>query len=132
VVARSQSAVSIQVQRLEEVIGRKVFERTSRSISLTTSGEMLLSYARRLLELNDETFRRISEPPIIGEIRLGVTEYFVPGQFTQILAQFAATYPDVHLEVKMGMSRDLRSALVKGELDAAIVRLTIDWAHKQF
>jgi DNA-binding transcriptional LysR family regulator len=123
IVARSQSAISVQIKRLEEAVGCKIFERTSRSLALTPAGDTLLGYARRILELNDESFRRMTEPPVTGEIRLGVTEYFVPGELTKILARFAAVYPDVHLEVRMGLSRDLRSALNAGELDAAIVRL---------
>jgi DNA-binding transcriptional LysR family regulator len=63
-VARTQSAVSVQIKRLEEILGRKVFERTSRSLALTRAGETLLGYARRILELNDESVRRIAEPPV--------------------------------------------------------------------
>ena len=72
-VARSQSAISIQIKRLEEALGQKVFERTSRSLALTPAGETLLGYTRRILELNDESFRRIAEPPVTGVIRLGIT-----------------------------------------------------------
>jgi DNA-binding transcriptional LysR family regulator len=122
-VARTQSAVSVQVKRLEESVGRKVFERTSRSLSLTPAGETLLGYARRILELNDESVRRVAEPPVAGEIRLGITEYFVPNQLPAILARFAAAHPGVHLEVKMGLSRDLRDQLAEQQLDAVIVRL---------
>jgi DNA-binding transcriptional LysR family regulator len=123
VVARTQSAVSIQIKRLEEIVGKRVFERTSRSLTLTPAGETLLDYARRILELNDESVRRIMQPPISGEIRLGITEYFVPAELPQILGRFAAAYPGVHLEVRMGLSRDLREQLAAGELDAVIVRL---------
>ena len=122
-VARTQSAVSVQVKRLEEIVGRRVFERTSRSLALTAAGETLLGYARRILELNDESVRRIAEPPVAGEIRLGITEYFVPNELPAILARFAAAYPGVHLEVRMGLSRDLREQLTRKELDAVIVRL---------
>jgi DNA-binding transcriptional LysR family regulator len=123
-VARTQSAVSVQVKRLEDIVGRRVFERTSRSISLTPAGETLLGYARRILELNDESVRRIVEPPVAGEIRLGITEYFVPNELPAILARFSAAYPGVRLEVRMGLSRDLREELSRKELDAVIVRLT--------
>jgi DNA-binding transcriptional LysR family regulator len=123
IVARSQSAISLQIKRLEELVSCQIFERTSRSLALTPAGETLLGYARRMLELNDESFRRMTEPPVTGEIRLGVTEYFVPGELTKILARFAAAYPGVHFEVRMGLSRDLRTALAEGELDAAIVRI---------
>jgi DNA-binding transcriptional LysR family regulator len=122
-VARTQSAVSVQVKRLEEIIGHRVFERTSRSLALTSAGETLLGYARRILELNDESVRRILEPPVSGEFRLGITEYFVPNELPGILARFAAAYPGVHLEVRMGLSRDLRHELAQKKLDAVIVRL---------
>jgi DNA-binding transcriptional LysR family regulator len=138
VVARTQSAVSIQIKRLEEIVGKRVFERTSRSLALTPAGETLLDYARRILELNDESVRRIMQPPLSGEIRLGITEYFVPAELPQILGRFAAAYPGVHLEVRMGLSRDLREALAAGELDAVIVRLAPRdrlksiWSEPQF
>lgn len=120
VVARSQSALSVHIKRLEELVGCVVFERTSRSIALTPPGETLLGYARRILELNDESLRRMTEPTVTGEIRLGVTEYFLPGKLAQILGRFAASFPDVHLEVRTGLSMDLRQELKEGELDAAI------------
>jgi len=122
-VARTQSAVSVQVKRLEEIVGRRVFERTSRSLALTPEGETLLGYARRMLELNDESVRRMIEPPVAGEIRLGITEYFVPNELPQILARFAASYPGVRLEVRMGLSRTLRKDLEDEKFDAVIVRV---------
>lgn len=129
-VARTQSAVSVQVKRLEEIVGHRVFERTSRSLALTAAGETLLGYARRILELNDESIRRMTEPPVSGEIRLGITEYFVPNELPAILARFAATYPGVHLEVRMGLSRDLRDELARKTLDAVIVRLAPRERHQ--
>src|SRR6476661_7990963 len=113
-VARTQSAVSVQIKRLEEILGRKVFERTSRSLALTPAGETLLGYARRILELNDESVRRIAEPPVTGVIRLGITEYFVPTELPRLLGRFAAAYPGVELEVRMGLSRDLRESMTAG------------------
>src|SRR5512144_1043719 len=117
-VARTQSAISVQIKRLEETLGHRVFERTSRSLALTPAGETLLSYARRILDLNDESVRRIAEPPMTGLIRLGITEYFVPTELPRILGRFAAVYPGVQLEVRMGLSRDLRGAMTAGDLDA--------------
>lgn len=124
VVARTQSAVSVQIKRLEEIVGKRVFERTSRSLTLTLAGTTLLDYARRILDLNDESVRRIMQPPCCGDLRLGVTEYFVPAELPQILGRFAAAYPEVHLDVRMGLSRDLREQLAAGELDTVIARLT--------
>ena len=121
-VARTQSAVSMQIKRLEDVVGRRVFERSSRSLELTADGRLLLDYARRMLELNDESLRRIARPPVTGRARLGVTEYFVPNEVPRLLARFAAAHPGVELDVRMGLSRDLRVELDSGRLDAAIVR----------
>jgi len=123
-VARTQSAVSVQIKRLEDALGRKVFERTSRSLALTPAGETLLGYARRILELNDESVRRIAEPPVAGVIRVGITEYFVPSDLPRILSRFAAAYPGVELEVRMGLTRDLRELLTAGALDAAVLGLS--------
>src|SRR5262245_35275148 len=122
-VARTQSAVSVQIKRLEIIREHKVFDRTSRSLALTPADETLLSYARRILELNDESMRRIAEPPVAGLIRLGITEYFVPTELPRILGRFAAAYPGVQLEVRMGISSELREAMAAGALDAAILRL---------
>lgn len=122
-VARTQSAISVQIKRLEETVGQRVFERTSRSLALTQGGELLLGYARRILALNDESVRRMVEPPVAGVIRVGITEYFVPAELPRILSRFAAAYPGVQLEVRMGLSRDLREAMAGGALDAAIVGL---------
>jgi DNA-binding transcriptional LysR family regulator len=122
-VARSQSAISVHIKRLEDAVGCKILERTSRSLGLTPAGELLLGYARRMLELNDESMRLLTEPPVAGEIRLGVTEYFLPGELPKLLRRFSSAYPDVHLEVRMGLSSDLREALANGELDTAIVRM---------
>src|SRR5262245_33368657 len=122
-VARTQSAVSVQIKRLEETLGKTVFERSSRSLTLTPAGQTLLAYARRILELNDESVRRIAEPAVAGAIRLGITEYFVPTELPRILSRFTSAYPDVHLDVRMGLSHELRDQMAAGSLDAAIVRL---------
>jgi DNA-binding transcriptional LysR family regulator len=138
VVARTQSAVSVQIKRLEQIVGRKVLERSSRSLALTPAGAALLADARRMLELNDASLRRIAAPPMAGKVRLGVTEYFVPNQLPRILAAFAAAYPGVHLDVVMGLSNALRDDLAAGRLDMAIVRSSparredAIWSEPQF
>jgi DNA-binding transcriptional LysR family regulator len=125
-VARTQSAVSMQIRRLEEIVGQRVFERSSRSLALTPAGETLLGYARRMLTLNDESLLRLSRPPLEGRARIGITEYFLPNELPGLLARFAARHPQVRLEVRMGLSRELRADLSAGRLDAAIVRLAED------
>ncbi len=121
-VARSQSAVSIQIRKLEERLGKRLFERTPRRLALTREGEALLGYARRLLALNDEAVAVVGRPPVSGALRLGVTEYFVPRHLPAILARFASVHPGVALTVETGISATLRRRLDDGALDLAVVR----------
>ena len=122
IVGRSQSAVSQKVLRLEEILGRRVFDRTSRSLSLTRDGERLLVSARRLLEFNDATLRELREPPAVGTLRLGICEDFVPGQLPGLLARFGRAYPGVHLDLMTGLSCELLAAHDEGRIDAVIAK----------
>ncbi|TLM75650.1 LysR substrate-binding domain-containing protein [Microbulbifer harenosus] len=122
VVGRSQSAVSQKILRLEEAVGLRLFERSSRSLNLTGDGERLLVAARRLLELNDAAVRELLEPAAVGSLRLGVAEDFIPQQLPGVLARFRRLYPAVHLELKTGMSCELLTAYEAGELDAVIAK----------
>jgi DNA-binding transcriptional LysR family regulator len=116
----TQSAVSLKIKRLEDLLRKRVFDRTSRRLALTADGEVLLVYARRLLSLNDEAVRRMIAPPVRGHVRLGVADHFVPQHLAPILARFARIYPDVQLEVEVGRSHELRAACERGALDLVI------------
>jgi DNA-binding transcriptional LysR family regulator len=118
----TQSAISLKIKRLEDVLQRRILARTSRRLALTPEGEVLLAYARRLLTLNDEAVRRMIAPPVRGHLRLGVADHFVPQHLAPILARFAHTYPDVQLEVEVGRSAELRTACEKGALDLVIAK----------
>jgi DNA-binding transcriptional LysR family regulator len=120
VLGLTQSAVSLKIKRLEDILRKRMLERTSRRLSLTPDGEVLLIYARRLLSLNDEAVRRMIAPPVHGHLRLGVADHFVPQHLAPILARFARTYPDVQLEVEVGRSHELRAACERGQLDLVI------------
>ena len=122
VVGRSQSAVSQKVLRLEEILDRRVFERTSRSLSLTRDGEHLLAAARRMLEFNDSVMRELREPPAVGTLRLGISEDFVPGQLPTLLARFSRLYPGVHLDLMTGLSCELLAAYDDDRIDAVIAK----------
>ncbi|BAI70990.1 lysR-like transcriptional regulator [Azospirillum sp. B510] len=119
---RTQSAISVKIKKLEETLGRRVFERTSRSLALTHDGELLMGYARRLLDLNDETVRRFAEPAAEGELRLGVADYFLADHLPHVLRRFAKLHPRLHIDVRVGLCGELVSALDGGELDLAISR----------
>jgi DNA-binding transcriptional LysR family regulator len=116
----TQSAVSLKVKRLEDLLGKRVLERTSRSAALTRDGETLLAYARRILALNDEAVRRMVAPPVEGHLRLGVADHFIPRNLAPLLARFAATYPGLRLEVEVGRSHELRAAQARGQLDLVL------------
>ena len=116
----SQSAVSLKIQRLENLLDRRVFSRTSRSLELTAEGEILLNYAGRLLALNKEILERIGEPAIEAIVRVGVVEYFGQQFLPGLLAQFKQGRPNVRLSVEVGMSQDLVNALAEGKFDFVI------------
>lgn len=122
IVGRTQSAVSQKILRLEEILGRRVFERSSRSLSLTQDGERLIGPARRMLAFNDETLRQFVEPPVAGTLRLGVAEDFIPHQLPRLLARFARAYPGIQLELTTGMSCNLLAQLEAEALDLAIAK----------
>lgn len=122
VVHRSQSAVSQKVLRLEEILGRRVFDRTSRTLGLTPDGERLLVAARQMLEFNDKLMREWREPPASGTLRLGVSEDFIPGQLPKLLARFGRLYPGVHIDLMTGLSCTLLEAYDANRLDAVIAK----------
>jgi DNA-binding transcriptional LysR family regulator len=106
VVGRSQSAVSQKVLRLEEILQRRVFERTSRPLSLTREGEQLL----------------MREPLRAGRLRLGVAEDFIPLELPKLLARFSRLHPGVRIDLTTGMSCELLSVHEQGQLDAVIAK----------
>lgn len=122
VVGRSQSAVSQKIIRLEELLGRPLFNRTSRSLVLTGEGERLLSTARRMLEFNDMAVRTLVEPADVKRLRIGISEDFVPHHLPSLLGKFAALCPDVRLELMTGLSCNLLAAYDEDKLDVVIAK----------
>ncbi|WP_431303714.1 LysR substrate-binding domain-containing protein [Sediminicoccus sp. BL-A-41-H5] len=120
VLGLTQSAISLKVKRLEELLGKPVFTRGAKQVSLTREGETLLTYARRMLALNEEAVRRFVAPPIAGRLRLGVADHFVPRHLAPALASFARTWPELRIEVEVGRSHELRAALAREELDLVL------------
>lgn len=121
-VGRSQSAISQKILRLEETLGRRLFERNSRSLRLTPEGEQLLAAARQMIDLNEETVRRVMRPPASGTLRLGISEEFIPARLPRLLSRFVRLYPDLHLELKTGLSCDMIAAHDAGALDMVIAK----------
>jgi len=117
---RTQSAVSLQIKRLEEIVGARLFHRTNRKVQLSSEGEMLQRYAREMLRLQVETLAAFGHPASIGRVRLGVTDtsmcYLQP-----VLRQFADHYPLVEIEFRCDRSWHALDALESGEVDLALV-----------
>lgn len=121
----TQSAVSVQIKRLEEQTGRRLFERNSRRFELTAEGAILLPYAQRILALHDEVGRRLGHSELKGLVRLGAPEYFDPGTLASLLALFRGRYAGVQLEIEMGIGPDIAALFDKGVLDVAIINREI-------
>lgn len=117
---RVQSAVSMQVKRLEDVVGSKLFHRTRRDVRLTPNGVVLLHHAQRMLRLNDQVLADFGRQAIGGRVRLGTTDTtmcFMPA----VLSRFAQSYPLIELEVRCDRSWEALDALEAGEVDLALV-----------
>ena len=120
-VHRTQSAVSMQLRRLEEAVGKPLFERGGRQMTLTTDGETLVGYARRMIQLNDEAMARFAGPELVGRVRLGVPDDYVARFLPTVLVRFVAAYPMVEVEVSTDNSLQLDVMLRRDELDLALI-----------
>ena len=121
-VNRTQSAVSMQMRRLEELVGRPLFLKSGRSVVLSEDGKALVGYARRILRVHDEAMARFTDAPeLTGTVRVGTPDDYALALLPTVLARFAATYPTIHLEVRCDRTVVLRELLDRGEVDLAIV-----------
>nr|ELR5041989.1 LysR family transcriptional regulator [Providencia stuartii]ELR5081689.1 LysR family transcriptional regulator [Providencia stuartii] len=118
----TQSTVSQQIQRLEALVGQPLFIRSHRLLTLTETGEILLSYAKKIITLNDMFFMKATGNAVIQTLRLGFPEDFASGQVTPTLAAFMQEQPNIRLEVTSGLSRQLHQRYQNGELDLIIVK----------
>lgn len=118
---RTQSTVSFQIKRLEEIVGRPLLLRTTRAVSLTTHGELFLDKARRILRLQQEAMSLFHEDAdLAGTVRLGVTEDFASGRLASLLADFKREARNVRISIEVGLTQELRSALDRGEVDVVL------------
>jgi DNA-binding transcriptional LysR family regulator len=119
---RGQSAVSLQIKRLEDQLGVRLLERGSRGVRLTAEGELILAQARRLLDLHDDLVARAREPELAGVVRLGAPEDFATARLPRILGAFSRSHVRVALEVTCELTLDLVARLEAGALDLALVK----------
>ncbi|QPF75353.1 LysR family transcriptional regulator [Roseateles sp. DAIF2] len=118
---RSQSAVSNQLQKLEDALGRPVLLRGPRHLSLTAAGLELLAYARRMLELQGEALQALRGPRLSGRVRLGVPDDYAASYLTPVLRNFASRHAGVEIELFCEQSTALIPRIGRGELDLALV-----------
>jgi DNA-binding transcriptional LysR family regulator len=119
-IGRSQSAVSQQIRKLEEQVGESLFQKQGRHMVLTDAGEVILAYARRILDLNDEAVAAIRGRTAEGLVRFGLPADFAEAWLPAALGTFKRTHPAVRIEAVVDRNRRLLDLLDKGELDLVL------------
>ena len=117
---RTQSAISMQIKRLEDSLGVRLLNRNRSRVVLTAAGETVLDYGRRMLALQEEVRMVLNAPAVEGTVRLGIPDdyaFYLP----RVLARFAELYPAVTLDVRCDLSVDLIQELREGNIDLAVV-----------
>lgn len=120
--SRTQSTVSLHIKKLEELYGCHLFVRGKRRTALTSEGEVLLGYSKRMLQLHEEARARLRGAHVEGVVRIGIPEDFATFQLPVVLKRFAAMHGGVRLEVRSAMTADLMAAMNNGDLDAVVAR----------
>lgn len=120
-VNKTQSAVSMQMKRLEEMLGRPLFVKDGRGIRFTADGDRMVEYARRIVTLSDEAVSTFLRPGLTGMVRFGTPDDYAELFLPEILARFSRTHPLVMVDVECVTSSVLKDRIKSGELDLAIV-----------
>ncbi len=126
---KTQSAISMQMRRMEDKLERTVFRREGRHSKLTEDGELLLRHARQMLRLNDETLAMFLEREVTGKVRLGLTEGVDETRTAKIIFEFSKNNPKAEASIISAPAADLRQALAEGKLDLAIIGSLADDAE---
>jgi DNA-binding transcriptional LysR family regulator len=117
---RTQSAISMQIRRLEEALGTRLIEDRKKA-TLTAAGERILDHTRRMLLLNDEMVGRAKGMDIAGRVRIGTPDDYVAFFLPSILRRLSLTHPQIEVEVRCSMSVDLVQAVDRGMIDMALI-----------
>src|SRR5262245_54640374 len=120
-VHRTQSAVSMQIRRLEEQLGCRLLERTGRSVKLTSQGEIFYDHARRILQAYREALTVVNGRTLEGDITVGLTDDFATSFLPRVLSRFTGTYPWIRLNLVCEPSKRLISQIADGLIDIALV-----------
>jgi DNA-binding transcriptional LysR family regulator len=125
-VNKTQSAVSMQMKRLEELVGRPLFARDGRASRLTADGDRMIEYARRITQINDEAVSAFTKPELSGRLRFGTPDDYADRFLPEILARFSRTHPLVTVDVACMNSTNLYEATKRGEMELALVTFGCD------
>ncbi|TJW06872.1 MAG: LysR family transcriptional regulator [Mesorhizobium sp.] len=120
IVGRSPSAVTAQMQRLEDIVGEPLLAPQGRGRGLTPAGEDLVGHARRILAVHREAWLALKGARAYGRVAIGTTQDFADSGLPELLRAFAASHPRVRIELRVGRSAELAQALQSGLLDLAI------------
>ncbi|MDV4169579.1 LysR substrate-binding domain-containing protein [Rhodovulum sp. FJ3] len=118
---RSQSAVSMQLKKLELQAGQQLFRKAGRGLATTEAGDRLLAYARRILALNDEAAASVNATAVGATVRLGLPQDFAEDILPMVLERFSSKWPGVHIEARAGRNYSLETDVSDGGLDIAIL-----------
>lgn len=116
----SQSTTSLHVRKLEDLLGRVLLTRDTHAVSITEDGELLMGYARSMIDTNNRAFEQLSASAIRGRVRLGASEDFVLGRLPSALRNFRQSHPLVDIELTVGVSAVLTEKLKRRELDVVL------------
>lgn len=116
----TQSAVSLQIKRLEDGFGQALFERGGKGMTLTSQGEQLRGYARRLLALNDETWGRMTAADFAGEVHLGCPDDLLAPRIPSVMRDFAQAHPQIRVQLHSAQTVFLKERFARGDLDVIL------------
>ena len=116
----TQSALSLQIKRLEELLQQTLFLREGRRLSLTPAGDMMLDYARRVLDLHDEAVAAINTGRFAGPARVGMVQDFAETLLTGLLARFSELHPDAQIYARIAGTAELQGLLERRQLDIVL------------
>ncbi|WP_341235920.1 LysR substrate-binding domain-containing protein [uncultured Sulfitobacter sp.] len=128
---RSQSATSLQIKRLEAILGKSVFERHGRGVIMSDTGRQLLPAAKDVIARLDEVLRDISQEAVAGKLRLGIPDDHGRAKLAGIIAAFTRHHPKVELDVTCALSTGFPDALDKGLLDLAVYEVENPSQHEE-
>lgn len=138
ILGRTQPAVSLQIHKLEDLVGHRLIDTSGRGISLTREGEMLARYARQLLAMNDEIVARLQKRDTAGSLRVGLPTDYAVSFFQKSLSSFVRLNPEAEMSIHCDTSEELLKTFAADELDVAIAMfdetpapgLIYSWAEK--